>query len=155
MHTKRWVNFIDINSRSQQGNSNYCWGRNGEVFIMAHYAIIDSNNVVVQVIVGKDEGEDGIDWEEYYGDFFNLMCKRTSYNTRGNQHTSGGTPFRKNFAGIGYTYDVDNDAFIGPKPYPSWTLNQSTYIWDAPVPKPYDGCFAWDEYNLAWEPIHE
>jgi len=122
---------------------------------MAHYAIIDSNNIVVQVIVGKDEGEDGIDWEEHYGNFFNLVCKRTSYNTVGNTHRSGGIPYRKNFAGIGYTYDPASDSFISPKPYPSWTLNESTFLWEAPVPKPYDGCFAWNEHNLTWELIHE
>lgn len=122
---------------------------------MAHYAIIDSNNTVVQVIVGKDEDESGIDWEEHYGSFFNTKCKRTSYNTRGGVHTLGGEPFRKNMAGIGYTYNEELDAFIPPKPFPSWMFNEETCLWESPTPKPYDGCFVWDEYNMVWEPIHE
>jgi hypothetical protein len=83
---------------------------------VAHYAFLDENNIVTEVIVGKDEGEDGIDWEAYYGAFRGQVCKRTSYNTRGGVHTLGGTPLRKNYAGIGYTYDSERDAFIPPKP---------------------------------------
>lgn len=111
---------------------------------MAHYAILDSNNIVTQVFVGKDEGEGGIDWESYYG------AKRTSYNTHGGVHSSGGTPFRKNYAGIGYTYDEERDAFVAPQPYPSWTLNEDTCLWEAPVPYPDEGFHEWDEENGQW-----
>ncbi len=98
---------------------------------MAHYAFIDDNNIVTEVIVGKDEGEDGIDWEAYYGEFRGQRCKRTSYNTRGGQHISGGTPFRKNYAGIGYTYDPVRDAFIPPRPDgDGWVLDEQSCLWD-------------------------
>lgn len=119
---------------------------------MAHYAFLNANNVVTEVIVGKDEGEDGIDWEQHYGEFRGQTCKRTSYNTIGGVHTSGGTPFRKNYAGIGYTYDAQRDAFIPPKPFSSWVLNEDTCQWDAPIPMPTDGqLYVWNETNLAWE----
>lgn len=106
---------------------------------MAHYAFLDENNIVINVIVGKDENEDGIDWEEFYG------AKRTSYNTKGGiyydsqtgePHVDQSKAFRKNYAGIGYTYDPARDAFIPPKPYPSWILNEDTCLWEAPVPYP-------------------
>jgi hypothetical protein len=83
---------------------------------MAHYAFLDENNIVTEVIVGKNEGEEGIDWEQHYGAFRGQPCKRTSYNTHGGVHSGGGTPYRKNYAGIGYTYDAGRDAFIPPKP---------------------------------------
>jgi len=112
---------------------------------MAHYAMLDENNVVVQVIVGKNESEDGVDWEQYYGG------KRTSYNTRGGVHLLGGTPFRKNYAGIGYKYDPNRDAFIPPQPFPSWTLNEDTCLWNPPVPFPTDGQrYYWDEATTSW-----
>ena len=113
---------------------------------MAHYAYLDENNLVTIVIVGKDEGEDGINWEEYYG------AKRTSYNTIGGVHTNGGIPFRKNFAGIGYTYDESRDAFISPKPFDSWLLDEETCLWHAqkPMPEPKDGIYYnWDEPTLT------
>lgn len=116
---------------------------------MAHYAFLDSNNIVTEVITGKDEG--GIDWEQHYGEFRGQPCKRTSYNTYGNVHQNGGTPFRKNYAGIGYAYDSTRDAFIAPKPYASWTLNETTCCWDAPTLMPTDGKrYAWNEEQLAW-----
>ena len=122
------------------------------VIDMAHYAFLDENNVVTEVIVGKDEGEDGIDWEQHYGEFRGQVCKRTSYNTQGGVHTAGGTPFRKNYAGIGYTYNAVRDAFIPPQPYQSWVLNDATCQWQAPVPYPNDGkLYLWDEVNQAWE----
>lgn len=112
---------------------------------MGHYAYLDENNIVTQVIVGKDEGEDGIDWEKYYG------AKRTSYNTKGGVHTSGGVPFRKNFAGIGYKYDAQRDAFIPPKPYASWALNEESCLWEPPVAMPQDGSvYEWDEQTGSW-----
>lgn len=81
---------------------------------MAHYAFIDENNIVVDVIVGKEENEDGIDWEQWYGDLQGLTCKRTSYNTVNGIHLNGGIPFRYNFAAIGYIYAPELDAFIPP-----------------------------------------
>ena len=115
---------------------------------MAHYAYLDANSIVTQVIVGKDEGENGVDWEAYYG------AVRTSYNTHGGQHLNGGTPFRGNFAGIGYRFDPDlgpDGAFISPRPFPSWALNPETALWEAPTPRPLDGlAWVWDEETLSW-----
>jgi hypothetical protein len=123
---------------------------------MAHYAFLDENNIVTQVIVGKDEDElpDGISsWEEYYGDVKGQVCKRTSYNTLAGEHLSGGTPFRGNYAGIGYEYREDLDAFIPPQPFASWTLNESNYSWEAPVAYPEDGEeYIWDEETTSWKP---
>jgi hypothetical protein len=118
---------------------------------MAHYAFLDENSVVTEVIVGKNEGEDGVDWEAHYGAFRGQTCKRTSYNTSGGIHTLGGTPLRKNYAGIGYTYDSQRDAFIPAKPYASWLLNEDTCLWSAPVAMPTDGKMCqWDEATLSW-----
>ena len=130
---------------------------------MAHYAFLDGNNVVVEVIVGRDEHEviEGItDWELHYSDFRGLSCKRTSYNTRGGVYYDAATnepsndqskTFRGNYAGIGYTYDDTLDAFIPPQPFPSWVLNETTCQWDAPVPYPDDGLdYGWDEDSLSW-----
>jgi len=120
---------------------------------MAHYAFLDENNIVTEVIVGKDEGEDGIDWEVWYGDFRGQVCKRTSYNTIGNIHRTGGTPYRGNYAGIGYIYREDIDAFVAPQPYPSWILNANA-IWQAPVDMPNDNqIYNWNESNQAWEVV--
>lgn len=123
---------------------------------MAHYAFLDENNTVTEVIVGKDEGEDGIDWEQHYGRFRGQTCRRTSYNTQGGIHLLGGTPFRKNYAGIGYTYDAERDAFIPPRPYPSWLLDDSTCDWQPPVAYPQDGeRYVWDETIQTWTPAGE
>jgi len=119
---------------------------------MAHYAFINENYIVTEVIVGKDESN--FDWERHYGDIRGQLCKRTSYNTIGGVHTTGGTPFRKNYAGIGYIYDPALDAFYTPKPYSSWILNESTCIWESPVAYPNDGnMYAWDEETTSWVPI--
>lgn len=116
---------------------------------MAHYAFLDTNNIVTEVIVGKDESN--FDWERHYGDIRGQLCKRTSYSTHGGAHANGGTPFRKNYAGIGYTYDAGRDAFIAPKPFASWTLNETTCLWDAPIPIPTDDKkYNWNEEQLAW-----
>jgi len=116
---------------------------------MAHYAFLDENYIVVEVIVGKDESN--FDWERHYGDLRGQLCKRTSYNTKGGVHTEGGQPFRKNYAGIGFTYDPVRDAFIPPKPYNSWILNEDTCLWDSPVPYPSDGkTYNWDEIFGNW-----
>ena len=124
---------------------------------MAHYAFLDENNVVTEVIVGKDENEDGIDWEQHYGNFRGQVCKRTSYNTIAGQHINGGVPFRKNYAAIGYFYDFERDAFIAPKPYVSWVLNEEQCTWGPPVPIPEDAgigdplkLYTWDEETTSW-----
>ncbi len=116
---------------------------------MAHYALLDENNVVLNVIVGKDEGGD-TDWEIYYSNVTGKNCKRTSYNTTGGVHKNGGTPFRKNYAGIGFTYDESKDAFIPEKPYNSWALDENTCQWQPPTPQPTDGVYKWDENTLNW-----
>jgi hypothetical protein len=122
---------------------------------MAHYAFLDENNIVTEVIVGKDENEEGINWEQQYGSFRGQLCKRTSYNTYGGVHQLGETPFRKNYAGIGYTYDEDRDAFIPPKPFNGWILNEDTCLWEAPIPMPQDGNFyEWNEETLSWDLIN-
>ena len=120
---------------------------------MAHYAFLDENNIVTKVIVGKEEGTDGIDWEQKYGEIKNQTCKRTSYNTYGNVHKEGGTPFRGNFAGIGFTYDSVNDVFIQPQPHASWTCTEDTnWLWEAPVSYPDDGNFyIWNEETQSWD----
>ena len=123
---------------------------------MAHYAFINSKNIVTQVIVGRDEDDlaEGVtSWEEYYGERMGERCLRTSYNTKGNEHTGGGTPFRGNYAGIGFKYDEENDVFVAPQPYPSWTLN-SSYLWEAPVAYPEDGEeYVWNENRKEWEAV--
>jgi hypothetical protein len=118
---------------------------------MAHYAFLDENNIVTEVIVGKDEGEEGIDWEVHYGNFRGQVCKRTSYNTLGGIHLTGGVPYRKNYAAIGYTYDKDRDAFIAPKQFNSWIFNENTCQWEAPIPYPMDDkMYYWDESTTNW-----
>lgn len=128
---------------------------------MAHYAFLDENSIVTEVIIGKDEGEDGIDWEQWYGEFRGQICKRTSYNTHGNVYYNAETnspaadqskAFRKNYAGIGFTYDATRDAFISPKPFPSWVLEEITCTWTSPVPRPQDNNkYIWDENEVAWK----
>ena len=117
---------------------------------MAHYAFLDENNIVTEVIVGKNEGEDGKsgeDWEAHYGAFRGQICKRTSYNAN----------IRKNYAGIGFTYDADLDAFIPLQPFASWILNTDTAQWEAPVAMPEDAgtgeppkMYSWDEATTSW-----
>lgn len=120
---------------------------------MAHYAFLDENNIVTEVIVGKDESN--FDWEKYYGDFRGQVCKRTSFNTFGNQHNNGGNAFRGNYAGIGYFYDSEKDVFIAQKPFNSWILDENTFLWNPPVPYPSDGnMYKWNEGDLAWEIIN-
>jgi hypothetical protein len=113
---------------------------------MAHYAFLDENNIVTEVIVGRNEDEvvNGVsDWEKHYGDFRRQVCKRTSYNNN----------IRKQYAGTGYTYDSVSDVFIVPQPYASWTLD-SNHDWQPPTPKP-EGSFIWDEESLSWLPVPE
>jgi hypothetical protein len=111
---------------------------------MAHYAFLNKDNVVIEVIVGVDETEtiEGVDPETWYGKFRKKTCVRTSYN--GN--------IRKNYAGIGFTYDPERDAFISPKPFDSWELDEATCRWKAPIDYPTDGfTYFWNEEELAWE----
>ena len=113
---------------------------------MAHFAKLDSNNIVVFVVVGRDE-DDESSISARTGDTY----KKTSYNTRGGIHSQGRAPLRKNYAGIGYTYDEARDAFIPPKPFPSWSLNESSCLWEAPTPMPSDGeQYMWNEGTLSW-----
>jgi hypothetical protein len=119
---------------------------------MAHYAFLDENNIVTEVITGKEEGN--FNWEQQYGMFRGQLCKRTSYNTIGGVHQLGGTPFRKNYAGVGYSYDETRDAFIPPKPFNSWVLDEDTCLWEAPVAYPADGsAYTWNEEILNWVEI--
>lgn len=123
---------------------------------MAHYAFLDDNNIVVQVIVGKDEDEmlDGklVDWEDFYSKETGLTCKRTSFNTQHNAHSLGGTPFRGNYASIGFFYNSTDDVFISPKPFESWYLNTSTWTWEPPVEFPFEAGVPhdWDESTRSW-----
>ncbi len=122
---------------------------------MAHYAFLDANNIVTEIIVGIDETEtiDGLDPETWYANFKGQNCKRTSYNSYRGFHKDGGPGFRKNYAGIGYSYNSIRDAFIPPKPFPSFTLNEETCDWVAPVAEPekQDGLAnIWDELTLSW-----
>lgn len=111
---------------------------------MAHWAHL-TNGIVDQVIV--------IDEETlalgYWGN--PNEWKQTSYNTYGGVHILGGTPFRKNYAGVGFSYDEQRDAFIPPKPFASWSLNETSCLWNAPIPAPTDGkIYRWDETTLSW-----
>lgn len=125
---------------------------------MAHFAKLDKNNKVVFVTVGRDEDENlELELFNRTGDLY----KRTSYNTRGGIHYDPETnepsadqskAFRKNYAGTGFTYDKTRDAFIPPKPYESWTLNEETCLWDSPVPYPDDGeMYTWNEQTQTWD----
>ena len=111
---------------------------------MAHYAFLDNNNIVTEVIVGRDEWEvvDGIsDWEHAYSLVRGQVCKRTSYNNN----------IRKQYAGVGYSYDANADVFIVPQPFLSWTLD-GNHDWQPPTPRP-EGAFSWDEETLSWVPF--
>ena len=122
---------------------------------MAHFAKINDSNIVEQVIVVSND----VATSESAGvTFINNLYgtsdtwKQTSYNTYANTHKLDGTPFRKNYAGIGFSYDASKDAFIPPKPYNSWTLNNTTCLWEAPSDYPDDGkYYSWNESNTAWE----
>lgn len=113
---------------------------------MAHYAKV-TDGIVTKVIVAE-------------ADFFDTFIDdsagewiQTSYNTHGGEHTLGGTPLRKNFAGIGYTYDREKDAFIPPQPFASWTLNETTCLWEAPVAMPENGQYIWNESITNWTEV--
>jgi hypothetical protein len=115
---------------------------------MSHFAQIDGNNIVTQVLViEQDVVDTGL-----FGDPASFI--QTSYNTQGGVHKLGGTPLRKNYAGIGYTYDAGRDAFIPPKPFNSWVLNESSCLYEAPTPMPTDDKqYTWDENTTSWVEI--
>ena len=122
---------------------------------MAHFAKLNENNLVIFVTVGRDE-DNGL--EDELSARTGQTYKQTSYNTHGGVHSNGGTPFRKNYAGLGYTYDAQRDAFIPPKPYNSWVLNESTCLWDSPVAYPTDvgtpeapKMYTWNEETRTWD----
>ena len=111
---------------------------------MAHYAKVE-NTLVTQVIVAEPEFFDTF-VDSSPGEWI-----KTSYNTQGGVHSDGGTPLRKNYAGVGYTYDTARDAFIPPQPYPSWILNETSCIYEAPTPYPTDDLmYSWDEDTTSW-----
>ena len=137
---------------------------------MAYYALLDENNIVTQVISGIDEDDTSTlpsefsSWEEFYGNYHGRTCKRTSYNTKSNVHEDGGTAFRGNHAGIGYSYNEANDIFLPPKNYDSWVLDTSKANWKAPVDEPSDTNYEadtslpiknyeWNEETQAWDLI--
>jgi len=123
---------------------------------MAHFAQINETNIVAQVIVADQE----VINTGLFGDPASWI--QTSYNTYGGMHKLGGTPLRKNFAGIGYTYDRERDAFIPPKPYNSWVMDEDTCLWNPPIPYPADGkrsptdegkAYKWNESITNWEEV--
>jgi hypothetical protein len=125
---------------------------------MATFAKIGLNNKVIGVhSLHNNELKDsnGVEQEVNGIDFLTKLTgwaiwKQTSYNTSGGVHKLGGTPLRKNHAGIGFTYDEDRDAFIAPKPYASWIVNETTCLWEAPIEKP-DGGYIWNEETTSWD----
>jgi hypothetical protein len=115
---------------------------------MAHYAFLDENNIVTEVITGRNEWEevDGItDWEKWYGEFRGQKCVRTSYNSR----------IRYHYAGVGHFYDETRDAFIAPQPYPSWSLDEN-FDWQPPEARPEDGnLYTWNEETTSWVEVED
>jgi hypothetical protein len=123
---------------------------------MSHFAEIDGEGTVLRVLVVADDKESR--GQEFLADDLGLggTWKKTSYNTVGGVHSNGGIPFRKNYAGIGYSYDAVRDAFIPPKPFTSWTLNEETCLWNAPTPMPTDDkMYVWDEPTISWKEATE
>jgi hypothetical protein len=129
---------------------------------MASFAKLNSENIVTTVVSVVNEvikDSNGVEQEVIGVQFLknlynepNAIWKQTSYNTHGNIHSSGGTPFRKNHAGVGCTYDSQRDAFIAPKPFNSWILNENTCQWEAPITRPQDGnMYRWNESIINWE----
>ena len=131
---------------------------------MASFAKIGLNSKVIEVLSVVNEvlhDSNGIEQEVIGIDFLTKLTgypvwKQTSYNTHGGVHSSGGTPLRKNHAGIGYTYDEDRDAFIPKKPFNSWVLNETTCLWESPIPYPQDNNrYNWNEQNQSWDLIED
>ena len=119
-------------------------GLNGKVIVVQHL-----NDDVMQDANGNSTEALGVDFLTNLTGW--AVWKQTSYNTFANEHKLGGTPFRKNYAGIGFTYDQARDAFIEPKPFDSWTLNETTCMWDPPVPRPENGSYSWNETTKQWD----
>ena len=132
---------------------------------MAHYVLLNYQNIVTKVCTGKNEDETDTNIELVYQHMFGQLCKRTSYNTRGGVHYDPETnepsvnqskAFRKNYAGIGYTYNESRDAFIPPKPFDSWVLDEQSCLWEAPVEYPDDDQqYTWNEETTSWDLITE
>jgi hypothetical protein len=132
---------------------------------MAHYSLLNYQNIVTKVCTGKNEDETDTNIELVYQNMFGQLCKRTSYNTRGGVHYDPETnepsadqskAFRKNYAGIGYTYDETRNAFIPPKPFDSWVLDEQSCLWEAPVAMPDDDqMYTWNEETTSWDLITE
>ena len=121
---------------------------------MAHFAEIDENGIVLRVLVVDNAQESN--GQDFLANTLGLggTWVKTSYNTVGGVHNNGGTPLRKNYAGIGYTYDSVRDAFIPPKPFASWLLNETSCLWEAPVAMPTDGAlYIWNEETTSWDLI--
>ena len=129
---------------------------------MAHFAKLGVGNIIERVELVSNNiattEQAGVEFlQNLYSD--RAAWKQTSFNTKGGAHKTGGTPFRKNFAGIGYTYDQTRDAFIPPRPFNSWTLNETTCLWEAPIPKPEltqeqidnRNYYEWNEANQTWD----
>jgi hypothetical protein len=110
---------------------------------MSHFAKVENGTVTQVIVIEQDVLNLG-----HWGDPAGWV--QTSYNTHGGVHTNGGTPLRKNFAGIGYTYDSERDAFYAPQPFASWILDENTCVWQAPVERPTEGNYVWDEETVAW-----
>jgi len=123
---------------------------------MAHFAEIDAEGTVLRVLVVADDQEGR--GQEFLANDLGLggTWKKTSYNTAAGAHSNGGTPFRKNYAGIGFKYDEGRDAFIPPKPFASWTLDEDTCLWEAPVARPSgEGMYNWNEDTTSWDEVTE
>ena len=121
---------------------------------MAYFAKLGVGNIVETVeSVSNDIATSEQAGVEFLQNLYKSrdVWKQTSYNTYGGEHKLGGTPFRKNYAGIGFTYDQARDAFIEPKPFDSWTLNETTCMWDPPVPRPESGSYTWNETTKQWD----
>ena len=126
---------------------------------MSHWAQIDENNIVINVLVGDNDDPNGDEGLQFFTDTHGGTWIKTSYNTNGGVHIFDDVPIRKNYAGVGMIYDKTRDAFYWPQPYPSYILNEDSCIWEAPVPYPTDGQFyVWDETIKAWiltDPLQE
>jgi hypothetical protein len=123
---------------------------------MAHWAELNENNIVTRVLVGDNNDPSNDEGYQWLINNLGGTWKKTSYNTIAGQHTNGGTPFRKNYAGVGYSYDEALDAFIPPKPFNSWILNEETCQWDSPVRLPdEENLYFWDEAELKWVTSNE
>ena len=127
---------------------------------MAHFCKLGVGNIVEQIVVVSNDvatsEQAGVEFLHNLYKNDRVVWKQTSYNTSGGQHKLGGTPLRKNYAGIGFTYDKDKDVFIPPKEYPSWTLNETTCLWEPPVAYPTDDKeYFWNEENQTWDLFSE